>query len=143
MCADIAPAEKEPFRGIILSVWQHLDGGCLQFFLIQPPDRQVWNDRNLAFQTRVRIRDGYANRLIIVRIWEGNPERLRVYALRASLSLSHVFEIEPIGKLLTHTFQVPPDRVPSGRDDRVTCRTLRSEERRVGKECRSRWSPYH
>src|SRR3712207_9106452 len=23
------------------------------------------------------------------------------------------------------------------------CRNLRSEERRVGKECRSRWSPYH
>ena len=22
-------------------------------------------------------------------------------------------------------------------------RTMRSEERRVGKECRSRWSPYH
>src|SRR3712207_9571642 len=25
----------------------------------------------------------------------------------------------------------------------VTVRVLRSEERRVGKECRSRWSPYH
>ena len=25
----------------------------------------------------------------------------------------------------------------------VTARTIRSEERRVGKECRSRWSPYH
>ena len=26
----------------------------------------------------------------------------------------------------------------------MQCRTLtRSEERRVGKECRSRWSPYH
>ena len=24
-----------------------------------------------------------------------------------------------------------------------TARFLRSEERRVGKECRSRWSPYH
>ena len=24
-----------------------------------------------------------------------------------------------------------------------TFRVLRSEERRVGKECRSRWSPYH
>ena len=24
-----------------------------------------------------------------------------------------------------------------------TARVLRSEERRVGKECRSRWSPYH
>ena len=23
------------------------------------------------------------------------------------------------------------------------CRMMRSEERRVGKECRSRWSPYH
>src|SRR2546426_4328544 len=26
---------------------------------------------------------------------------------------------------------------------RITQRQLRSEERRVGKECRSRWSPYH
>ena len=25
----------------------------------------------------------------------------------------------------------------------VGLRNLRSEERRVGKECRSRWSPYH
>ena len=24
-----------------------------------------------------------------------------------------------------------------------TVREIRSEERRVGKECRSRWSPYH
>ena len=29
-------------------------------------------------------------------------------------------------------------------DDRVTYKdSTRSEERRVGKECRSRWSPYH
>src|SRR5260221_321885 len=26
---------------------------------------------------------------------------------------------------------------------RRTCRISRSEERRVGEECRSRWSPYH
>src|SRR5258708_34421426 len=26
---------------------------------------------------------------------------------------------------------------------RVVCHDIRSEERRVGKECRSRWSPYH
>ena len=30
--------------------------------------------------------------------------------------------------------------VPPGQ---VTVRATRSEERRVGKECRSRWSPYH
>ena len=28
-------------------------------------------------------------------------------------------------------------------DDFTRYRLLRSEERRVGKECRSRWSPYH
>src|SRR3712207_1475260 len=28
-------------------------------------------------------------------------------------------------------------------DDPATAWALRSEERRVGKECRSRWSPYH
>ena len=27
--------------------------------------------------------------------------------------------------------------------DSLTVGTTRSEERRVGKECRSRWSPYH
>ena len=27
--------------------------------------------------------------------------------------------------------------------DAVRAMTMRSEERRVGKECRSRWSPYH
>ena len=26
---------------------------------------------------------------------------------------------------------------------RISKSTVRSEERRVGKECRSRWSPYH
>src|SRR3712207_8233454 len=43
-----------------------------------------------------------------------------------------------------------PDRVVQGRwrrglHDRVVVprRRPRSEERRVGKECRSRWSPYH
>ena len=30
------------------------------------------------------------------------------------------------------------DKTPSGLTEQ-----LRSEERRVGKECRSRWSPYH
>ena len=34
-------------------------------------------------------------------------------------------------------FGVSDDREPIGLSD------VRSEERRVGKECRSRWSPYH
>src|SRR5260221_754934 len=38
-------------------------------------------------------------------------------------------------------FSVPPtQRMPS---PKVTPALMRSEERRVGKECRFRWSPYH
>ena len=33
--------------------------------------------------------------------------------------------------------------VPDLQDIHTMARLLRSEERRVGKECRSRWSPYH
>ena len=32
---------------------------------------------------------------------------------------------------------------PSGCGKSTLLNILRSEERRVGKECRSRWSPYH
>src|SRR2546422_5128019 len=32
---------------------------------------------------------------------------------------------------------------PRVESDAGTCEASRSEERRVGKECRSRWSPYH
>ena len=29
------------------------------------------------------------------------------------------------------------------KEENILEKTIRSEERRVGKECRSRWSPYH
>ena len=35
------------------------------------------------------------------------------------------------------------DIQPSGFNPRKRFDETRSEERRVGKECRSRWSPYH
>ena len=38
-----------------------------------------------------------------------------------------------VGKDLQDTLEV----------NRAGCVGMRSEERRVGKECRSRWSPYH
>ena len=36
-----------------------------------------------------------------------------------------------------------PDMAHLGDVTKLDGRDLRSEERRVGKECRSRWSPYH
>ena len=38
---------------------------------------------------------------------------------------------------------IRPGRPTADYIDKVLSRTTRSEERRVGKECRSRWSPYH
>src|ERR1035438_10903071 len=39
--------------------------------------------------------------------------------------------------------KVAVECIKAGAVDYVTKDHLRSEERRVGKECRSRWSPYH
>ena len=47
---------------------------------------------------------------------------------RALLSRSRIFELKPLSEKSLNA---------------IIDRVLRSEERRVGKECRSRWSPYH
>ena len=48
--------------------------------------------------------------------------------------------VKVIGK--TDTFTVIFDRIDEKRWNALVPAN-RSEERRVGKECRSRWSPYH
>ena len=45
------------------------------------------------------------------------------------------------GKPDCHCHQ--PGQPAHGPNFRLTYKVKRSEERRVGKECRSRWSPYH
>src|SRR3712207_8576989 len=45
------------------------------------------------------------------------------------------------GQLLVAGIAQPPPAAPD--DDGELLLPDRSEERRVGKECRSRWSPYH
>ena len=39
--------------------------------------------------------------------------------------------------------RVQVTNISQGEEAQLTLSLLRSEERRVGKECRSRWSPYH
>ena len=50
-------------------------------------------------------------------------------------------ESDGIDRQDQHTDQAPNDRKEDSSKQIPT--TPRSEERRVGKECRSRWSPYH
>ena len=54
-----------------------------------------------------------------------------------------------LSKKMVHFLKYFPVRIKNVGEDAVAARNLiwafndRSEERRVGKECRSRWSPYH
>ena len=49
----------------------------------------------------------------------------------------------PCGDLLIRWELNVPGEMEKGETLLVSKRVVRSEERRVGKECRSRWSPYH
>src|SRR3712207_7484069 len=49
--------------------------------------------------------------------------------------------VEPRTKPVPSTVRLRP--APKAGAEPGMSRTTRSEERRVGKECRSRWSPYH
>ena len=46
-------------------------------------------------------------------------------------------------KGIIHRDLKPNNILVTVKDDRPVPKVIRSEERRVGKECRSRWSPYH
>src|SRR3989441_11014367 len=91
-------------------------------------------------------------------LWHGvsgifSPERsLRALEaeIRRHFAVSHVFLVSSGTAALTLTLMAlkslsPKTEVviPAYTCFSVPAAILRSEERRVGKECRSRWSPYH
>ena len=51
--------------------------------------------------------------------------------------------IKGVDFMVCNTDQQALDKSPVELKVRLGSEGLRSEERRVGKECRSRWSPYH
>ena len=67
----------------------------------------------------------------------------------AILVIDDLLEIKGIGKPCYEIYGADPSKMPLtsytiGIDKpEVIKEKVRSEERRVGKECRSRWSPYH
>ena len=64
----------------------------------------------------------------------------QVYKLPPERLLATVYhEDDEAYDIWTKVIGLPPERVIRIGDNKTT----RSEERRVGKECRSRWSPYH
>src|SRR5260370_37207447 len=79
--------------------------------------------------------------LPVIRVMSNTPvlvdEAMSVISAGAHAGEEHLRRAEellrPVGKVL---------RIPESQQDAATALS-RSEERRVGKECRSRWSPYH
>ena len=68
---------------------------------------------------------------------ENYRNEIKAYIVRAGMTMSEVVEV--LADEYGWSSSVPN---LSGKLKRGSLR-YRSEERRVGKECRSRWSPYH
>ena len=65
----------------------------------------------------------------------------------SSLKISPIEQVEMLQRLYINDFNFDADNIQTVKNALLLSSTadgnLRSEERRVGKECRSRWSPYH
>ena len=63
---------------------------------------------------------------------------------RDNSSIVDLIAIRPNQIVYSGSVMINPDGNTGARDNFVLANSrIRSEERRVGKECRSRWSPYH
>ena len=69
----------------------------------------------------------------------------RVFGEHPDLVMSLLNALLPIsvGQEITDIEYLPAEIVPDNPLRKNSIVDVRSEERRVGKECRSRWSPYH
>src|SRR3989475_10270694 len=86
--------------------------------------------RSLAFKI---MTDPYVGKLTFFRVYSG------VLAAGSYIYNSTKDKKERIGRLL----QMHANKREEIEEVRAGDIAARSEERRVGKECRSRWSPYH
>src|SRR5260370_39939288 len=91
-----------------------------------------------------RIRQNHALEHATITILSGMVPDLRVSARSSSSGFIILGDVD-LG-LLRRALDEALRRLQAGEAELAihpNCGTNRSEERRVGKECRSRWSPYH
>ena len=74
----------------------------------------------------------------------GNLEDITVRTLKVLQEVDEIYceDTRRTIKLLNH-YEIKKPLFSLHEDNEKIKKTTRSEERRVGKECRSRWSPYH
>ena len=104
--------------------------------LCSPKEFKVWNDLQptLFITNKEKVSDkNYGVQTEIISIdftQDANGADGAAHQLNAAAPAGQ----KPAAATATRTARLPPQTPPA---------TTRSEERRVGKECRSRWSPYH
>ena len=69
---------------------------------------------------------------------ESGTDLLDIHAVEGRIEVFDLFPLSGIGKTIALRVEGPEHDIAI-----VADAGERSEERRVGKECRSRWSPYH
>src|SRR3712207_9509464 len=112
--------------------------------MIRRPPRSTLFPYTTLFRSRLAVNRGYLGKngeklvdFIPIVVWDKNAELLAKYTKKGS-------RVNIVGRLQIKSYETR-DGVRKYMSEVVAqeIHILRSEERRVGKECRSRWSPYH
>ena len=116
-------------------VWRTLQGGAsIQISsvagVVRAPRTVRYYLRHLPFALRAA-----AFALLVVAL--ARPQDVEQNVRTNTEGIDIVLAIDVSGSMLARDFK--PDRITAAKEVAGS----RSEERRVGKECRSRWSPYH
>ena len=95
-----------------------------------------WTDPEITFGTPFNLKYGYDGSSIYFDVDGVRKQTLAVTSASQSASITHPLQLnqQTLTPLGNYAIQKAKLTVNSA---------VRSEERRVGKECRSRWSPYH
>ena len=117
---------------------------CLRsFFNFRPCFPHPAESATTAVTARRKTESHFVFRSGTIRAHRSRPvyrKRSVAYAVRPPTSVQSV---RPATRQPAKGVARPFDRKVSGSISYSASRSNRSEERRVGKECRSRWSPYH
>src|SRR3989454_12068956 len=102
-----------------------------------------------AWSTRVSVKSHTPPMLMsftVIADWPVLPSAVALIVIAPSatpVTRPLVDTVARLGSLVDQVIVRPVSVLPAASFATATSRSVRSEERRVGKECRSRWSPYH
>src|SRR5687768_16249435 len=149
LCFDlIEEAAIDGIPAILIDPKGDLANLLLTFPDLRPDDFAPWINEDDARKQNMPAAEFAAQQAAFWRKglagWNQDGERIRRLRNAAEFAIHTPGSRAGIPVSIMKSFATPPPEIMEDMEslrDRVT--STRSEERRVGKECRSRWSPYH